>query len=265
MLREIEFAKGKSGYLAVPEGDGKRPAVIQLHERYGIVKHTTDIAERLAANGYVTLAPDMFSRFTGNRDAVAAGDEGVGIRDDEALVDLDECVRYLRGLDRVDGERIVVMGVCQTGRQPLLAAAHRDDLRGAVVFYGGIYQRDWEPHEERPTSVAEFISNLTCPVLGAFGDMDHIISVDDVLRFRRVLEENKKTYWIRIFKDAPHGWLNDTMPGRYRPEAASAAWEMLFGFLNRTLNEDWDRDRVVWEFDGDIPLNYDFTKNTRLA
>ena len=265
MIEEIEFAPGKTGYLARPAEGGPRPAVIQLHERYGVVRHTTEIAERLAANGYVALAPDMFSRFTGDRDAVARGDVGVGIRDDQALTDIDDCVSFLRGLDCVDGGRMAVMGVCQTGRQPLLAAAHRDDLRCAVVFYGGIYQRDWEPHEERPTSVGEFIERLSCPVLGVFGDSDHIISVDDVLRFRRALEDAWKSYSIRIFRDAPHGWLNDTMPGRYRPEAAEDAWALLFRFLEEHLGGGDRPSRVSWEFEGDIPDDYDFSKTVRLA
>ncbi|MDE0355165.1 MAG: dienelactone hydrolase family protein [Deltaproteobacteria bacterium] len=265
MIAEVEFAPGKKGYLARPAGDGRWPAVIQLHERYGVVQHTTDIAERLAENGYVALAPDMFSRFTGDREALARGDVGVGIRDDQALTDLDECMAYLRGQDFVDGGRIAVMGVCQTGRQPLLAAAYRDDLRCAVVFYGGIYQRDWEPHEERPTPVGEFIKRLSCPVLGVFGDSDHIISVDDVLRFRRALEDSWKSYSIRIFPDAPHGWLNDTMPGRYRLESAEAAWELLFRFLAQHLAADPGPSRVEWEFEGDIPLDYDFSKTVRLA
>ena len=265
MINEVEFAPGKKGYLARTAEGGRHPAVIQLHERYGVVQHTTDIAERLARNGYVTLAPDMFSRFTGDREALARGDIGVGIRDDEALADLDECVNYLRGLDDVDGGRIAVMGVCQTGRQPLLAAAHRDDLRCAVVFYGGIYQRDWEPHEERPASVGEFIERLSCPVLGVFGDSDHIISVDDVRRFRRALEDAWKPYTIRIFRDAPHGWLNDTMPGRYRPEAAEDAWTLLLGFLERHMAEEPGGSRVEWEFEGDVPAVYDFSKMVRLA
>ena len=265
MIAEVEFAPGKKGYLAKPAGDGRSPAVIQLHERYGVVQHTTDIAERLAANGYVVLAPDMFSRFTGDREALALGDIGVGIRDDEALVDLDECMGYLRGLDCVDGDRIAVMGVCQTGRQPLLAAAHRDDLRCVVVFYGGIYERDWQPHDERPTPVGEFIKRLSCPVLGAFGDSDHIISVDDVLRFRRALEDSWKSYSIRIFREAPHGWLNDTMPGRYRPESSEAAWALLLHFLEEHLAGDGHGSRVAWEFEGDIPSDYDFSKTVRLA
>ena len=185
MIQEVEFAKDKNACLAVPDGGGRKPAIIQMHERYGIVQHTTDIAERLAANGYVALAPDMFSRFTGDREALANGDVNASIPDDEALTDLDECIKYLRGLDRVDGDRIAIMGVCQTGRQPLLAAAHRNDLRGALVLYGGVYGRDWEPQKDRPTSVGEFIPKLSCPVLGIFGDSDHLISVDDVQRFRR--------------------------------------------------------------------------------
>lgn len=265
MVQEVEFAPGKKGWLARPAEGGRRPAVVQLHERYGVVQHTTDIAERLARNGYVVLAPDMFSRFTGDREALARGDIGVGIRDDEALADLDECISYLRGLDCVDGGRLAVMGVCQTGRQPLLAAAHRDDLRCAVVFYGGIYERDWQPHEERPASVGEFIERLSCPVLGAFGDSDHIISVDDVLRFRRALEDSWKSYTIRIFRDAPHGWLNDTMPGRYRPAAAEEAWTLLFGFLAEHLGGDPGGGRVAWEFAGDVPPDYDFSKTVRLA
>ncbi len=265
MIAEIEFAAGRKGYLARPSGSGRWPAVIQLHERYGIVPHTTDIAERLAGNGYVALAPDMFSRFTGDREALARGEVGVGIRDDEALADLDACMTCLRGQDFVDAGRMAVMGVCQTGRQPLLAAAHRDDLRCAVVFYGGIYQRDWEPHEERPTPVGEFIRRLSCPVLGVFGDSDHIISVPDVRRFRNALEEAWKSYSIRIFRGAPHGWLNDTMPGRYRPEAAEAAWMLLFRFLQQHLGGGESGPRVAWDFEADLPSDYDFSKAVRLA
>lgn len=265
MIREVEFSPGKKGFLAEPGDSGRHPAVIQLHERYGIVEHTTDIAERIAGNGYVVLAPDMFSRFTGDREALGRGDISVGIRDDEALADLDEAIRYVRNLDSADGDHLALMGVCQTGRQPLLAAAHRKDIASALVLYGGIYQRDWEPHEERPEPVGHMIPNLCCPVLGLFGERDHIISIDDVRRFREHLETAGKSYRMRIFRDAPHGWLNDTMPGRYRPEASEAAWAMLLAFLNDTLNHIWDRSRVTWDFEGDRAEDYDFTKMERLA
>jgi len=263
MLSEVTFARGKKAFLCRPMGDGKRPAVVQLHERYGIVKHTTDLTQKLADAGYVALAPDLFSRFTGDRDALARGEVGAGIRDSEALADIDEAIAYLRSLDFVDGNRIAVMGVCQTGRQPILAAANRDDLAAILVLYGGIYQRDWEPNEERPESVGDLVARVGCPVLGLFGEGDNIISLDDVLRFRNQLEKFNKSYRIRLFADAPHGWLNDTMPGRYRAEAAKEAWQVLLSFLETCCGNSWNRERVLWGFESDVSPAYDFTKNKR--
>jgi carboxymethylenebutenolidase len=265
MLAEVTFGKGKKAYLGKPDSTEKRPAVVQLHERYGIVKHTTDLTQKLADGGYVGFAPDLFSRFTGNRKALAEGDAAAEIRDDEALIDIDEAIAYLRTLDFVDPDRIAVMGVCQTGRQPILAAAHRNDLMAILVLYGGIYQRDWVAHEERPETISDMIERMNCPVLGLFGEGDHIISCDDVLRFRNHLEQNKKSYHIRLYKEAPHGWLNDTMPGRYRPEAARDAWQLLLSFLGKVSDNGWDRDRVLWTFDSDMSPDYDFTKKKRLA
>ena len=74
----------------------------------------------------------------------------------------------------------------------------------------------------------------------------------------------KKGYHIRLYRAAPHGWLNDTMPGRYRKEAAQHAWRLLLLFLNRTLRNGGDGGRVLWTFESDMATNYDFTKNVRL-
>jgi carboxymethylenebutenolidase len=82
---------------------------------------------------------------------------------------------------------------------------------------------------------------------------------------RRVLKNAKKSFDIRIYPDAPHGFLNDTMPGRYRPKQAKAAWERIISFLHTVLDTGWDRERVSWRFDGDISPNYDFTKYKRQA
>ena len=265
MLSEVTFGAGKKAYLGKPASTGKRPAVIQLHERYGIVRHTTDLTQKLADGGYVSFAPDLFSRFTGDREALARGDTTAGIRDDEALIDMDEAIAYLRSLDFVDPERIAVMGVCQTGRQPILAAAHRNDLMAILVLYGGIYQRDWVAHEERPESIGDMIEHIHCPVLGLFGEGDNIISLDDVVRFRNHLEKHKKSYHIRVYRDAPHGWLNDTMPGRYRAEAAKDAWQLLLSFLGKVSGDGWDLSRVQWTFDSNVSPDYDFTKNKRWA
>src|SRR5919108_4848184 len=116
----IKYGGGISAVRALPKAEGKRPAVIILHERYGIDQHTKDLTVKLAQAGFVGFAPDLFHRFTGDREALRRGDVRVELRDDEALADLSAAIDYLKELNDVDGSRIGVIGVCQTGRQPLL-------------------------------------------------------------------------------------------------------------------------------------------------
>jgi carboxymethylenebutenolidase len=265
MLKEVRIDNRMSAYWGRPDGGGKRPAVIHLHERYGIVQHTSDLAQKLLEAGYVVLVPDLFSRFTGDRQGLASGDLHVELSDEEVLQDLDASVAYLQTLAEVDGSRLAMIGVCQTGRQPLLVSAERDYLAGVVVLYGAIYKRDWEPHPLRPQPVDRLLERVSCPVQGIFAELDNLISLEDILRMRNVLEKAKKSFDIRIYPDAPHGFLNDTMPGRYRPEQAEAAWREIISFLNTVLDSGWNPERVIWRFDGDSSPNYDFTKHKRWA
>ena len=260
----VRLSSGMSGFRALPRAKGKRPVVILLHERYGVVKHTKDLAVRLAEAGYVGFAPDLFWRFTGDKKALERGEVRAELRDDEALKDLGDSMDYLRKLESVDPSHLVVMGVCQTGRQALLPAAYRDDLAACVVFYGAAGGKEWTTDEFRPVMIETLLEKLSCPLLGVFGEADHIISVDDVLRFRAALERHKKSYHIRVYRDAPHGWLNDTMPGRYRKEAAKDAWNLLLSFLKKTLGNGASKNRISWTFESDFSAGYDFKKNVRM-
>ncbi|MFB3108928.1 MAG: dienelactone hydrolase family protein [Candidatus Binatia bacterium] len=260
----VRIGSGISAFRSLPKVKGKRPAVIFLHERYGVQQHTKDLTFKLAQAGYVGLAPDLLSRFTGDRKALERGEARVELRDDEVVNDLSESIDYLKSLQAVDASRIGVVGVCQTGRSSLLCAAHRRDVSTCVVIYGAVGTREWETNELGPQSISSLVERLTCPLLGIFGEADHIISVDDVLRFRGLLEQYEKTYHIRLYRDAPHGWLNDTMPGRYRKEAAQDAWRLLLEFLGKTLKGQLDGDRVYSTFESDVSTNYDYKKNVRL-
>ncbi len=251
-------------FRSMPKVKGKRPAIIFLHERYGVQQHTKDLTYKLAQAGYVGLAPDLVWRFTGDRKALERGEERVELKDDEVIQDLGESVDYLKKLQEVDSSRIGIVGVCQTGRSSLLFAAHRLDISCCVVVYGAVGTREWEPNEYRPEPISSLVERLSCPLLGIFGEADHIISVDDVLRFRSLLEQFKKTHQIRIYRDAPHGWLNDTMPGRYRKEAAQDAWRLMLDFFSRTLKANLEGDRIRSVFESDISTNYDYSKNVRL-
>ena len=260
----IRFGKGIGAVRALPRAKSKRPGVIILHERYGIDQHTKDLTVKLAQAGFVGLAPDLFHRFDGDRKAVLRGEQRVDLTDDGALEDLNGAVEYLKRSPNVDGTRIGIIGVCQTGRQPLLLAAKRNDIAGAVVLYGAIGGKEWLANDLRPTPVEDLVAQVNCPVLGIFGEADHIISIDDAARFRNALEKAKKDYHIRIYRDAPHGWLNDTMPGRYRKEPAKDAWNLMISFLKKCFVNCWDSNRVSWTFEGDFSKQYDFSKNVRM-
>src|SRR5262245_7167689 len=154
----VRFAPGIAAVRALPKANGKRPAVIILHERYGIDQHTKDLTVKLAQTGLVGLAPDLFHRFTGDRKALQKGQARVDLRDDEALEDLNAVVDYLKKLNNGDEASIGIIGVCQTGRQPLLLAANRKDIAGIVVLYGAIGGKEWDGNEFWATHVALIIA-----------------------------------------------------------------------------------------------------------
>jgi carboxymethylenebutenolidase len=260
----VRLAGGMSGFRALPKAKGKRPAVILFHERYGIVQHTKDLVVKFAQAGYVALAPDLFWRFTGDRKALQRGEARADMRDSEALEDTAASLEYLKKQGSVDPARIAVMGVCQSGRQAVLPVTHGMNVAACVVFYGAAGGKEWTTDEFRPVLIEDLLAKLSCPLLGVFGEADHIISIDDVLRFRAALERNKKSYHIRIYPDAPHGWLNDTMPGRYRKEAARDAWNFLLSYLKKTMSQGSNKGRISWTFESDFSVGYDFKKNVRM-
>src|SRR5919108_2920001 len=99
----IKYGGGISAVRALPKAEGKCPAVIILHERYGIDQHTKDLTVKLAQAGFVGLAPDLFHRFSGDRKSVLRGEQRVDLTDDGALEDLNRAVEHLKNLKEVDG------------------------------------------------------------------------------------------------------------------------------------------------------------------
>ena len=201
---------GVRAFLAVPEeGTGPFGAVIVCHERYGLVHHTMDLTAQFAADGYIGLAPDLFSHWKGDREALRRGDARVRLADDEITSYLSRSLDFLLAHPQVDRGRIAAMGVCQSGGYPLLLNSVRQEVRANLVVYGGVETGE------------DVIERITAPVIGIWGEKDHIISIEDVQRLRRALEAKRKSYEFTLFRDMPHGWLNSTMPGRYREKEAA--------------------------------------------
>jgi len=260
----VRFGADGTGFLYLPAGD-TAGAVIILHERYGLVQHTLDLARRLAEDGFAALAPDLFCRWNGDREALRRGEARVILPDPDVADVIDQALDFINAHPRAAGKRVALMGVCQSGRYPIVVASRRRDLAAVIVFYGASQRRDWETSERQPRAMTDMLRALTVPALFVFGENDHTISLEDIRRMRNALEDGRVSYRIKIFPDVPHGWLNDTMPGRYRAAPARAAWELLRAFLREVYAGAWPgTGRIRWEFAGDTAADYDFSKNVRL-
>jgi carboxymethylenebutenolidase len=261
--REIVCQGGMPGYLCSPAGCGKAAVVIVMHERYGYVKHPRDVAERFAREGFIALAPNMFYR-DADQAAINRGDKHYDMTDPESVEHMGHALETLRHeVPRADMSKVAVMGVCQTGRHVLVTAAELPVAAG-LIWYGGASAKNFRTGPLYPRPLEELIEEIKCPIHAVYGEACHTQPVADVREFRNCLERHRKSFKIIVSRDAPHGFLNDTMPGRYRRAQAEAGWASQAQFLRQVFAPDYDRSRLIQIYESDISVNYDFSKNRRL-
>src|SRR5262245_40266471 len=222
----VRCAGGLPAFLAMPNREGKLPAIVLMHERYGLVKHTCDLAVRLARDGFVCIAPDFFYKHP-DQDALHRGDVGYEMTDPEAVEYLSAAIAELAKLPQVDQAKIVVKGVCQTGRHPLVLAAERP-IAAALVWYGAASQREWGTSARYPRPLDEIIAKAECPVQGIFDEADHVISLADVRKFRDALDRHDKTYRIKVYAGRRMAGSTTQCPAatgtRRRRQAGRCSW-----------------------------------------
>ncbi len=262
-MKRCYYQTISSPFIALPKSDGdspgaRSPVVVLLHERYGMVQHTRDMANRLAGYGFAVVAPELFAEGE-TRSGIASR---ARTSDSVANQAIRDAVTSLTDRVPVDARRVAVIGACRTGRYALSYAAV-EDLSCSVALYGAAQPRDWEVTDDQPDGLEGLIAASTAPFLGLFGELDHLISREDVLKLRDGMERHARSYLIHQVAGAPHGWLNDTMPGRYRAGPAEFAWSVLVQFLRRHFDRP-DPDRTSWEYHADIGVEYDFSSNVRL-
>ncbi|MFW5827016.1 MAG: dienelactone hydrolase family protein [Alkalispirochaeta sp.] len=213
------------GYLATPSGDGPSPAVLMIHEWWGLNVDTTRLAEALSAEGYVVLAPDAF-RGSVARDAQGAMAQLNSTPQQQIAGDLDAALDFLSTHEAVDSDRIAVMGFCFGGTQAMYMGTRASDLSAVITLYGS-----------GPIQTSDALGNLVenGPVLGIFGAEDRSISLEEVNGFEAVLNEADVPNTITVYEGVGHAFVkSDTYD---QGGAAEEAWQQLVGFLNRELTE----------------------------
>ncbi len=210
-------------YLCRPAAAGPHPAVIVVMEAFGLNGHIKDVTERIAREGYVTLAPDLYHRFGSPiipyTEIPRAIDTLKKLEDAKVMAEIGAVIVHLRGLKEVRPDRIGITGFCMGGRVAFLSACqHPADIKAAVAFYGGGIAG------EAPNAPINSADKIRCPVLCFFGATDQMIPLDQVKNVEDTLKRLGKTFDVKVYPGAGHGFFCNERAS-YHPDAAKDAWE----------------------------------------
>jgi carboxymethylenebutenolidase len=248
----VDIGEGTRAFLAIPTR-GKPPyrAMILGHERYGLVLDTLEQTAKFAAYGYVCIAPDMASQFPGDKVALNKGDIGGGWTPETVQLYMAQSYDYLLTLPEVNTNQIAAIGLCASGAWPWMLNSVRPELAACICYYGGGRYNE------------ALMEKVTAPTLYCYGEKDHTTPIQRVFEFRDEMERHHKNCEVHLEADMPHGWLNDTMPGRYRQKEATEAWDKILDFLDRTYAGYFSADKVTTKFEADFAVDYDYAKSVR--
>jgi carboxymethylenebutenolidase len=210
-----------AAFLAEPQDGRSFPGLIVLQEFWGLNDHIKDVTERLAREGFVALAPDMYDgRVT--KDPAEARQWLISLDQAQALAKLLGAVESLKDNPRVSKGAIGVIGFCMGGFLALNLACNSKDVRATAAFYGRI-----------PPDTA--LANLSAPVLYVFGEQDHHLPAADVDRLEQFLQRTGRPGGVVRYLNADHAFMNDTRKEVYRPGDAADAWKKALEFLRKHL------------------------------
>jgi carboxymethylenebutenolidase len=211
-----------AGYMAVPESPGTHPALIVLHEDWGLTDWVKEQAGKLAAEGYVALAVDLY-RGQITYDPSVAYDLMVATPPERALQDMEAAFNFLVARPDVNKDKIGSIGWSMGGKWSLVLAFNEPRLAACVLNYGSL-----------PTDPAE-IQKIHAPVLGIFGADDRTIPASDLDAFTELMDEAHKSWELKVYPRAGHGFEDSGSKLGYREGAAEDAWQRTLAFLGQHL------------------------------
>lgn len=223
--RSVSFPSGSetaSGVLYTPSTPGRHPAIVVIHEWWGLTPWVKQQASDLAAQGYVTLAVDLYRGKTADN-AETAHELMRGLPQDRGVRDLVAAADYLKTLKSVNPNRLGAVGWCMGGTYAALLAVNDPGLSAVAINYGAL-----------PTDSAE-LKKIRAAILGNFGALDHGITPDDVHQFASSMKGLGKPVDVKIYSDAGHAFENPGNKGGYRPADSKDAHQRMRIFFQKHL------------------------------
>ena len=241
LLAETIMITGHNGdeieaYSARALDEAPRGGVVVIHHMPGYDDGTKEIARNFADHGYNAVVPNLYWREAPGAspdDAAATARANGGVPDERLVGDVAGAMAYLKGLGNSNG-KVGTIGYCSGGRQSFLAAVSLD-LDAAVDCYGAFIVGEIpEGMPLKVTPIVDKTPNLSCPLLGLFGEEDSYPSPAQVAELEEALKVNGKTYEFYSYPNAGHAFFAVNRPA-YRVEAANDGWEKIFAFYGKYL------------------------------
>jgi carboxymethylenebutenolidase len=236
---EIDVAGSPmQAYLVKPEGEGPWPAVIVLMEIFGVNSHIRSVTERIAAEGYVAIAPNYYHRTTSNlelgyseRDVETGRDHKEQTTREGLLVDLRAVIQLLQECQDVSlKDKIGCIGFCFGGHVAYIAASMKE-IAASICFYpGGVATTS--PGGGEPT--VAHTREIQAEVLCLFGEEDPLISHEETVTIEQALRQAGVKHEIIRYSNTGHGFFCDQRPD-FDASAAEDAWIRVKSLLNRVL------------------------------
>jgi carboxymethylenebutenolidase len=230
---QLNTPDGKmDSYVAQPKDAGTYPGIVVIQEAFGVNSHIKKVTERIAAEGYVAIAPDIFHReserlipYSDMAKAIATMQRVV---DSKAMEDVAAAIAHLKSQSNVKAGSIGVIGFCMGGRLTYLAAAHHaNDIKAAVPYYpGGLTMGNPSPLSRT--------GEIKCPMYLFFGAKDQLIPMDQAGQINTELTSKKVAFQMKIYPEAGHGFFCDER-GSYHEASAKDAWEKTKSFFAQHL------------------------------
>ena len=242
MTAELITIKGYNGdevhaYFARPNGPGPYPGVVLAHHMPGWDEFYRETARRFVDHGYIAICPDLFERFGhGSPVDVAAKARGEGgVADDSAVGDCQSALDYLKAQPFSNG-KVGIIGHCSGGRHAYLAACRAQGFDAVVDCWGGnVIMAPDRITPNQPVSPIEYTADLSCPILGIFGNDDQNPPPEQVNQHEEELKKHGKDYEFHRYDGAGHGFWYYDRP-MYRQEQAMDAWKKTFAFFGEHLS-----------------------------
>ena len=222
-------------YHARPKSaDGPQPIVIVVQEIFGVHEHIRDLCRRLALEGYLAVAPELYFRQGDPNDysdiPTLFNNLVSKVPDAQVLADLDHVASWA-ARNGGDAHRLLVTGFCWGGRISWLYAAHNPQLKAAVAWYGRVIGA---ANEVTPTNPIDLAGALKGPVLGLYGGQDQGIPQASLEQMRSALAASGNAAslasTIHVYPDAPHAFNADYRPS-YRASEAADGWARMLAWL----------------------------------